>query len=162
MKLIRLAATSDLSYTALLLIALASLFLLNPQPAKAALGDQASSVINDRIKMKATAATTTAALYTIHELQTPYGTIVREYVASTGIVFAVTWQGPFQPDLKQLLGSYFDVYSTAPRSLTSTRSQATVELDNLVVHVTGHARAFIGQAYDPRLVPGGVNVGEIQ
>ena len=51
--------------------------------------------------------------YTVHEMQSSSGTAVREYVSSTGTVFAVAWQGPWLPDLRQLLGPYFDDYQRA-------------------------------------------------
>ncbi|MGE0115477.1 MAG: DUF2844 domain-containing protein [Steroidobacteraceae bacterium] len=131
-------------------------------PARAALGDQVASIENDRAKMKATAAVAAKPLYTVHELRLPYGTVVREYVSSAGLVFAVAWEGPHQPDFKQLLGSYFESYRHAPRSSSLSRSHATVEQGNLVMHMAGHMRAFFGQAYDPHLLPAGVSVDEIQ
>ena len=44
------------------------------------------------------------------------GTVVHEYLDSTGTVYAITWKGPFQPDLKTLLGRYFQALSTASAS----------------------------------------------
>jgi len=38
------------------------------------------------------------------------------YVGSDGRVFGVAWQGPFLPDLSQLLGSFFGQYSDAIRA----------------------------------------------
>ena len=46
--------------------------------------------------------------YVMRETTLPTGTRVREYVSESGTVFAVTWEGPFLPDLKALLGKYFD------------------------------------------------------
>jgi Protein of unknown function (DUF2844) len=131
-------------------------------PAKAALGEQSVSVANDRVRMKATAVSTTTGRYSVHELRTPYDTLIREYVSDAGVVFAVTWQGPFQPDLQQLLGSYFDKYRNASRRVASNRNQATVESEGLIVHAGGHARAFMGRAYVLQLLPAGVSVDEIQ
>lgn len=36
------------------------------------------------------------------------GTHIRQYVSSQGLVFAVTWSGPFLPELRVLLAKYFD------------------------------------------------------
>ena len=51
----------------------------------------------------------------------PSGTTVREYVSSNGTVFAVAWQGPWLPDLRQMLGPYFDDYQRALQSTTGKR-----------------------------------------
>jgi Protein of unknown function (DUF2844) len=133
-----------------------------PTPTQAALGEQLTSVEADRIRMHATAVAISVSVYTVHELLTPQQTILREYVSTAGRVFAVTWQGPYQPDLAQLLGSYFDTFKNAPRTTSGSRNQASIEQTNLVVHVAGHMRAFSGLAYDPQLLPVGVTVKELQ
>jgi hypothetical protein len=61
-------------------------------------------------------ASTRAATHTMHELQAPTGTKVREYLGNDGKVFAVSWQGPFRPNLRQLLGAYYDTYMKAARA----------------------------------------------
>jgi Protein of unknown function (DUF2844) len=53
----------------------------------------------------------------VHQIVTAAGSTVREYATHTGGVFAVTWSGTQVPDLKVLLGSYFDRYV----SLAQTR-----------------------------------------
>ena len=112
--------------------------------------------------MKAQIRATTAASYTVHELLLPTGTTVREYLSPTGAVFAVSWQGPFKPDLRQLLGQYFDAFVAAPREAASTRSHMTLRTGTLVVHSDGHMRAFTGLAYAPQLVPAGVDPEGLQ
>jgi hypothetical protein len=98
----------------------------------------------------------------VHELRLPSGTIVREYLDASGTVFAVTWRGPFKPDLPTLLGRYFDSYASAPRSAGSTRSRLAIDQANLVVRAGGHQRAFVGLAYVPQLLPPGVSVADLQ
>ena len=82
-----------------------------------ALGGDAASVDSDRAQMKASEKLTQASDYTVHQFTGASGTVVREYISSAGSsagnVFAVAWQGPFFPDMQQLLGSYFDQYSAA-------------------------------------------------
>jgi hypothetical protein len=46
--------------------------------------------------------------YAMHEIRTAAGTNVRQFVSPSGTVFGVAWDGPWQPDLHQLLGAYFD------------------------------------------------------
>src|SRR5580704_12348400 len=73
-------------------------------PVWGALGGDVSSVQTDQLHMQGTrqmAAT---------------GTVVREYASPTGTVFAVAWQGPWLPDMRQLLGSYFEQYAQAAKT----------------------------------------------
>ncbi|MGD9843086.1 MAG: DUF2844 domain-containing protein [Steroidobacteraceae bacterium] len=144
----------------LLLVLVSSLSM--PAPLQAALGDKLDSVEADRVRMKATSVVKAATLYTTHELLTPQQTTIREYVSNAGVVFAVTWQGPFQPDLTQLFGAYVDSYKTAARGSASSRNRLSVSEPNLVVQAVGHMRAFSGRAYDPQLLPAGINIDEIQ
>jgi hypothetical protein len=48
--------------------------------------------------------------YTVKETTLSSGTIVREYVAQSGTVFAITWHGPQMAALNTLLGAYFSAY----------------------------------------------------
>ena len=131
-------------------------------PAMAALGDTAVSVSNDSARFKASLRVVGGASYDVHELATPTGTTIREFVAPAGTVFAVAWRGPFKPDLRVLLGSYFNLYASAPRSAGSTRSHLAIDQQTLIVRAGGHMRAFSGLAWVPELVPAGVNPGELQ
>jgi Protein of unknown function (DUF2844) len=131
-------------------------------PAMAALGDTAVSVSNDSARLKASLRVVGGANYDVHELTTPAGTTIREFVAPAGTVFAVAWRGPFKPDLRVMLGGYFDLYASAPRSAGSTRAQLAIDQQTLVVRAGGHMRAFSGLAWVPGLVPAGVNPGELQ
>ena len=142
--------------------AAALICLLASQAALATLGENVSTVESDRARMKAAAVTTTeSGLYTVHQLQTPSGTTVREFANADGTVFAVTWTGPFPPDLRQTLGSYFQKYQTAPRARRYGHSHDVVEQPDLVVNSSGHLRAFAGSAYVPQLVPAGVSIDQL-
>lgn len=153
---------------ALTLALLGLLPALWPQSASAALGDTEASVSDDSVKLKATlrvaaAATNRAAgRYAVHELQIPAGTTIREFVSTSGVVFAVAWQGPFKPDMRLLLGRFFDTYNSAQRSPDSTRSRLQIEHPDLVVHAGGHMRSFAGLAYAPQLLPAGVSAEELK
>jgi len=107
---------------------------------------------------------TAASSYSVHEIQAASGTVVREYVSSSGKVFAVAWQGPWRPDLRQLLGSYFDQYQQAvkARSARAARSPLHFEQAGLVVHSEGHLRAFVGRAYLPELLPSDIKIEAIR
>jgi len=145
----------------LLIIGLTASALAVPLLAFASLGDDVSSMQSDQLHMKGTSRTVRTELnYTVKEIQLPTGTQVREYVAANGTVFGVAWKGPTKPDLSQLLGQYFETYKNAPRA-GFNHSQHVVEQDGLVVHSTGHMRAFAGNAYVLHLMPQGVTPQEI-
>ncbi len=136
-----------------------------PFPAFAALGASLDSVQNDQVRLQARIRITVAGSYTIHEMTAPTGTVVREYVSPTGRVFGVTWQGPFIPEMQQLLGAYFEQYSRAAKR-QQERYVGRIPLDihepGLVVQTAGHMRAYAGRAYDPGLLPAGVTDHDIR
>jgi hypothetical protein len=136
---------------------------LLPLEASAALGGPVSSVATDQARMKAMREVKAGTAYSIHEITTPSGTVVREFVSSaTGQVFAVTWQGPFMPDLQQVLGSHFATFVEASGGKPVRRGSASVSRPEVVIHSGGHMRAFAGQAYLPDQLPEGVRVEDIR
>jgi Protein of unknown function (DUF2844) len=144
-----------------LLIALL-LMMIVPFPARAALGDTAASVLADQGRMKGTLHSTDLNTYVMHEI-TGSGTVVREYVSPAGIVFGVSWEGQFPPDLQQLLGPYYEQAKQATSQQASPRrAPIAVDTPGLVVQQTGHPRSFHGIAYIPQLVPDGVHASDIR
>jgi hypothetical protein len=131
-------------------------------PAFATLGEDATTVENDRIKLKAQVRTTAVAGYTVHEVQSPTGTTVREFVNDSGKVFAVAWTGPLLPDFEQTLGKYFPEYVANASSPRVGRRHLDIEGTDLVVHSNGHMRAFYGSAYVLSLLPPNFSVQDIQ
>lgn len=130
-----------------------------PATGRAALGGDAASVTADRRSMNGSIAAEHRNDYTVDTIETPAGLVVREYLSS-GRVFAVTWQGPLLPDLRQLLNGYFDRYRQAARDARSRhgrRGMLAVRQPDLVVHSGGHMRSFFGRAYLPGTVPSGVD-----
>ncbi len=143
----------------LLLCALAIL----PVPAGAVLGDSAASVLNDQARMKGTLRSVDLKTYAMHEIATPDGTTVREYVSPAGVVFGVVWEGPFPPDLQQLLGPYYEQARQAVQQQERHgRAPISIETPSLVVQQTGHPRSFHGQAYIPQLIPQDVKSSDIR
>jgi len=127
----------------------------------ASLGGTVSSVETDRVR-------TQSALiriqrldgYSVHEMQSPTGTTIREFYGSDGVVFGVAWDGEWTPDLRQLLGSYFDQYTrstTEARRKGASHHRVAVNENGLVVHATGHLHSTYGVAYAPALLPTGVS-----
>jgi hypothetical protein len=129
-------------------------------PASASLGGDLSSVQTDQARMRgAVIRIANGNTYTVHEMRAASGTTVREFVSQAGTVFAVAWQGPSIPDLRQVLGMYFAPYAQA--ALAAQRKRAghgpqKIEENGLVVEQGGHPRAFAGRAYVTQFVPAGV------
>lgn len=136
---------------------------LSPDLASATLGEQESTVQNDVARAHASIKSSQDRVsYRVHEIQLPSGTLMREFVAPNGTVFAVTWRGPTRPDLRQALGQYFDAYVSAPRSKYADRRHVFIRQGDLVVQAGGHMRALTGRAYLASAIPAGVDLGEVQ
>jgi hypothetical protein len=102
-----------------------------------------------------------AEQYSLHETRLDSGTLVREYVSAQGTVFAVAWQGPFLPDLRQLLGKYFTAYTDAAQT-AGERGLLRIGSPELVVQAGGRMRAFSGRAYLPQELPENLSIDTIQ
>ncbi|MGA8539703.1 MAG: DUF2844 domain-containing protein [Terriglobales bacterium] len=144
-----------------------SIFMLAmTSPASAGLGDDASSVQADQLHMQGTLRTTQAQAYSVHEIQSPTGVVVREYVSpTTGKVFAVAWQGPWPPDMRQILSSYFAQFQQAVQAQAGGRAgrhPLLIQQPGLVVQAGGHMRSFSGRAYVPEMLPQGVSAEAIR
>jgi hypothetical protein len=131
--------------------------LLASAAAHAALGAPYASIAADQTQLRASIKVTAQAGYTVHALTLPSGTIVREYVAANGVVFAVAWNGPSQPNFNTVLGSYFADLKNAASTGRGGRNRLDLERGDLVIQSGGHMRAFFGRAYLVNAVPGGVS-----
>jgi Protein of unknown function (DUF2844) len=132
-----------------------------PLCASASLGGNESSVQADQAHMRASLRTTPAANFTVHEIKSAKGVVVREYASSSGSVFAVAWEGPVLPDMKQVMGQYFDQYARAAQA-RRRHGPIIIHEPGLVVEMGGHQRSFSGRAYVPAMLPSGVATGAIQ
>jgi hypothetical protein len=108
-------------------------------------------------------ASTGLAAYTDVEKKLESGTVVHEYVDSQGTVFAVSWSGPYLPDLKELLGGHFDaLVAHAGNVRRGGRSGLSLNQSDLVIVSGGHMGAFEGRAWLPPKLPAGFNPGDIK
>ncbi len=139
--------------------------VFGPGIACAALGEPEASVQADVAQfqgsIKVTDKVTQRAAYRLHEIQLSSGTVVREFAALNGTVFAVAWSGPTVPNLPQTLGKYFDNYVAAAKLKHAGHDHLQVQQSDLVIQASGHMRAFSGRAYLPQAVPDGVSVGDL-
>ena len=89
-------------------------------------------------------------------------TQVHEFVDATGTVFAVSWSGPFKPDLQRLLGRHFSAYQKGEGQRTGNRSRQRVDTGDMVVVSAGHMGAFEGHAWLPARLPAGFDPEEMK
>ena len=133
-----------------------------PLAAHATLGEQESTVMAEAQQAQATVKSTDHASYRVHEMQLPSGTLLREFATTDGTVFAVAWNGPSRPDLRQAMGKYFDVYlNAAAAAQHRPRTRLQIRQDQFAMDMGGHMRAFTGRAYLPQAIPAGTAVEEI-
>jgi hypothetical protein len=133
-------------------------------PACAALGGDAAGVLVDASALHGAVNAVALREYEIREIADESSMRVREYLNRDGIVFAVAWSGPAIPDLRRLLGPYFEEYTTALAALNSPGLHRSVRIasSGLVVESEVHLRAHTGRAYLPALVPGGVSMADLR
>jgi uncharacterized protein DUF2844 len=147
------------------LLGLSSLLsvLLLCLPAFAVLGEDVSTVRADGARMKSAIQFLPASSYSIHAMRAATGTVVREFVSPGGEVFGVAWQGPYLPDLRQLLGEHFEEYMRAAQNPARVRSRMMhLEIEDMVFESGGHMRFFVGRAYLRSKLPDGVTSNDVR
>jgi len=146
-----------------LIVFLLAVFI--PISAWAALGTTDTSVQKDRIFLKGTLSLENFSTHRVYHIQTKTGCTVREYVSPSGTVFGIAWQGPYIPDLKQLLGPQYQTYINAlkaERMQHRGRRPLNISSGGLVVQMIGHMRSFAGRAYLPALLPQGIDISAVR
>jgi hypothetical protein len=90
---------------------------------------------------------------------------VRQYVSSSGQVYAVSWDGPAMPDVAVLLGTWFDRYrqdASAALPNASGLHSSRVSSSDLMVETAVRLRDFNGRAWLPSALPAGVTAADIE
>jgi hypothetical protein len=153
--------------TAVLALGAASLIDLSTRPAHAALGATTASVEADRASMKGQLRTRSEAGYSVQEITTASGTLVREFISPAGVVFAVSWSGQSMPNLQQTFGAYFTQFQAAVQARRAQQphlhghNHLDIHTSSLVVHAMGHMRQYFGVAYVPALIPTNVSISDL-
>jgi hypothetical protein len=107
--------------------------------------------------------TAAGARYTDVRRTLPSQVVVHEFSDARGKVFAVSWSGPFKPDLKELLGVHFDKYrELGARTAMADRSRQQVDTGEAIVVSTGRMGAFEGRAWLPASLPAGFDPREMK
>jgi hypothetical protein len=131
-------------------------------PCLAALGGDAASVQSDGVSMKSAVRVTPNAGFAVHEIASPSGTTLREYVGTDGKVFAVAWNGMVNPDLRQVLGTYYARYEQGAATAVHNHRQLVISLPDFMFVNTGRQRAFAGRAWVPAMIPANVSTDDIK
>ena len=129
------------------------MLILGSFPAWAALGGDVSSVNSDVSAIGGQHSLVAKTGFTLHQITTSDGSVVNEFVSPAGVVFGVSWQGHFVPNLQQLLGSYATNLRQGQRTQVMPRHAVTIQGDNFMLTSFGHGRSFRGRAFVPGLVP---------
>jgi len=145
---------------ALLLLGMAA--LVTADRAHAELGGAFTSFAGGPQQAHAAVRATGQAGFSVSELRTSDGAILREYAAPGGQVFGVSWSGPNLPNLRQLLGVHFDTYTSSPNRQRGGLGHLVVHEGALVVESGGRMRSFHGRAYLSNALPAGVTTDDIQ
>jgi hypothetical protein len=80
-----------------------------------------------------------------------------------GLVFAVAWSGPVEPNLPQLLSVYFTQYQQARIGQTppGLHRALRLALPDLVIESGGHMRAYRGRAWLRARLPAGTSTTDL-
>ena len=125
----------------------------------AGLGGPPAKLQAHAIKEASSRVSTAAGSYTVMQKELDSGTTVRQYLDGAGIVFAVSWSGPFLPDLKEILGVHFDaMVAQAGKRRNDQRSRLALRRSDVVIDSAGRMGAFEGRAWVPAKVPAGFDV----
>ncbi len=143
----------------LLLLPLIALCLLDESASHAELGGAVSADAL-QIQEKFPADSSGQRLY-VFQIKLPTGTQIREFANGEHVVVGVSWQGPTLPNLKQLLGPYFDTFAKRPPTKETNHHSAEFFSDELVVQSHGQLHSFSGRAYLPQRLPAGITADQI-
>ena len=121
----------------------------------AALGGAPAS-LGAHAREQSSTVSTPFSSFTVVAKELDSGTTVHEYVDPTGTVFAVSWSGPFMPDLKEILGPHFEaMLAQAVQGQEGRRSGLSLRRSDVVIVSDGHMGAFEGRAWLPARLPTG-------
>jgi hypothetical protein len=135
------------------ILGMSLILMIGALPAWAALGEYEGSVGLDQQVLRGEIREELHAGYKLHQIITPDGAIIREYVSAEGKVFAVSWQARFIPNLQQLLGSYFPQVQKAAQTHLRSDGPLVIKTGDFVYFSGGRMMSFYGRAYIPALLP---------
>jgi hypothetical protein len=138
------------------------ILMMGALPAWAALGEYEGSVSLDQRILRGEVREEVHTGYKFHQIATPDGAVIREYVSPDGKVFAISWHAHFLPNLQQLLGSYFPQVQQAAQAQVQRSGPLVIQTRDFVYFSGGHMMNFHGSAYVPGLLPKNVTAGVVR
>ena len=144
-----------------ILLAIA-LMMWGATPALAALGEYEGSVALDQQVMRGELREEVHSGYKLHQIITPEGAVIREYVAPDGKVFGISWRAHVLPNLSQLLGSYFPRVQQAAQARNQRGGPLVIQTVDFVYFSGGRMMNFHGSAFVPGLLPKNVTAGVVR
>jgi hypothetical protein len=124
---------------------------------------RALAAANGSSVTSSTSGSNGSANYSVSTTTLAGGTTVREYVGADGVVFAVTWNGPFLPDLRELLGQHFaTLKDESARQPKAGRGQVRVAQPDVTIESGGHMRAYAGRAWINSRLPAGFDTDTLE
>jgi len=103
--------------------------------------------------------------YSVQETEQE-GQLMKEFVNSDGVVFAVSWKGLGPPDFSDILGKYYKDFQAQSQSNSllqaHSRNRMNIKTTDIVVRNSAHGSSMRGLAYVPALLPAGVAVEELK
>jgi len=127
--------------------------MMGALPAWAALGEYEGSVSLDQQVLRGEIREVAQTGYKYHQIITPEGAVIREYVSTEGKVFAISWHARFIPNLPQLLGSYFPRVQQAAQARVGRSGPLVIQTGDFVYFSGGRMMNYHGSAYVPGLLP---------
>ncbi len=143
--------------------AVGTVLLSLASPAFAALGGKAASIDTDRVRLHARISRSVAVGATQNDLILNDGTVTRQFTNAAGMVFAVSWNGPMRPNLRQLFGDYYPRLQAAASRTNRLHARLafTASDADFVVRSGGHPGAFWGYAVLLNQVPAGFDASRM-
>jgi len=132
--------------------------ILLPKFCFAELGGTTASISAEQKQFNSQLTSTQQNGYTVYTQTLTSGTIIQEYVAPSGIIFAISWSGPSLPNIQAIFGNYYANYLSAAEK---SRRSIYTNSDALVIQSTGIMGAFQGFAFLPKLAPTGFTVNNL-
>jgi len=146
-------------YIFIICLGLGAATIVNWRLAVATPGKSAKAAMADRKAFAAVQRTSiTRGNYRILEFESR-ANFVREYISTTGVVFAVVWNGQHHTDLTSLVGSNIEGNQQASRR-NECRDSGLKE-NSVRTDKWGEMGNAHGRVYAPALIPRGVSADEI-
>jgi hypothetical protein len=127
----------------------------------ASLGSTPSNTGNTTLAARKSLVSSSSVPYTDIWKTLENGTVRHEYVDNNNVVFAVSWSGPYLPDLRETLGSHFDTLVEESKKRRG-HPQIMINRSDVVINSGGHPGSFEGRAYIPGTMPAGFTPNDIK